>query len=70
MKSLIGSMPSFLVLFCSSLFTMALAQSPSPYTIAGNLRDEEAGYPFAGAEVCALHTDGTIAQPGRWRSGL
>jgi hypothetical protein len=54
-------MLSLLLILCSSLFRVTLAQSPSPYTITGDLRDE-AGHVFSGATVCAIPTDGTVVR--------
>jgi hypothetical protein len=51
----------FLVLSCLSFFVVTPAQSPSPYTVAGDLRDEN-GRPFPGATACAIPADGGVAR--------
>jgi hypothetical protein len=50
-----------LLLILGSSFTMALAQAPVAYTIAGDLRDVS-GQPFSGAQVCAIPTVGTVVK--------
>jgi len=39
----------------------SVAQSPTPYTISGELRDD-GGQLFSGATVCAIPIDGTVAR--------
>jgi hypothetical protein len=51
----------FLALICLSFFTETLAQSPSPYTVTGGLRDET-GRLFPGATVCAIPADGGVVR--------
>lgn len=52
-----------LALICLSSFTVTLAQSPSPYTLTGELNDES-GRPFSGATACALPVDGVSVRVG------
>ena len=59
MKKPITAMPSALIVICLPFLTSITAQLPSPYTIAGDLRDET-GQLFSGATVCALETDGKV----------
>lgn len=61
MRSSIRATPSFLVLICSSFLAVTLAQSPSHYTITGDLRDEK-GQSYSGATVCAIPADGGIVR--------
>jgi hypothetical protein len=50
-----------LLILCSSFFTVMVAQSPSSYTITGDLRDET-GALYSSAKVCAIPTDGSIVR--------
>jgi hypothetical protein len=50
-----------LLLILTPFFSVALAQSPSPYTITGDSHDD-AGHPFPDATVCAIPTDGTVVR--------
>lgn len=61
MRTSIRATPSSLVLICSSFLVVTLAQSPSYYTITGDLRDET-GRPFSGATVCAIPAGGGIVR--------
>ena len=54
------AIPSALILICLPLANILSAQVSSPYTISGDLRDE-AGQLFSGASVCALQTNGRVA---------
>ena len=59
MRNPIRAIPSALILiFLASSITVT-GQLPSPYTIAGDLRDD-AGQLFSGATVCALQTNGKV----------
>ena len=59
MKNQNRGIPSAIILFCLASSITATAQLPSPYTIAGDLRDD-AGQFFSGATVCALQTNGKV----------
>jgi hypothetical protein len=59
MKNPIRGIPSALSLICLPFLITITAQSPSPYTIAGDLHDD-GGQLFSGATVCALQTNGKI----------
>src|SRR5467141_180053 len=59
MKNQIRAIPYALVLICLACSTTVSAQSPSPYTIAGDLRDD-GGQFSSGATVCALQTNGKV----------
>ena len=58
MKNQIRAIPSALILICVASLAVT-AQSPSPYSIAGDLRDD-GGQLFSGATVCALQTNGKV----------
>jgi hypothetical protein len=61
LRSRLKSQLSLLLILCLSVFSVTLAQSPSVYTITGDLRDA-AGHPFSGATVCAIPTNGTVVR--------
>jgi hypothetical protein len=59
MKNPIKATPPALILIYLAFLVTATAQSPSPYTIAGDLRDD-GGQFSSGATVCALQTNGKV----------
>jgi hypothetical protein len=61
MRSRIRSILPLLLLACSSLLIEAPAQSPSVYTITGDVLDD-AGHPFLGITVCAIPIDGAVVR--------
>ncbi len=61
MRSPNRPMRLFSVLICLPVFIVTLAQSPFPYSVTGDLRDET-GRLFSGATVCAIPADGGIVR--------
>src|SRR5436190_496181 len=59
MKKQVRAIPSALILIFLAFSITVIAQSPLPYTIAGDLRNE-GGQLSSGATVCALQTNGKV----------
>ena len=59
MKNQVRAIPTALIVIGLACSITVTAQSPSPYSIAGDLRDDS-GQIFSGATVCALQTNGKV----------